>query len=192
MESSRSFRATQVRSEFLRLLSLVREARPRRLVEIGTGRGGTTFLLSHAAASGSTLVTVDLRFDPPLASALPLLAAAGSDIVTFQADSQAEATAAAVRAAAGGRVDVLFVDGDHSCEGVRRDFALYSPLVRPGGLVAFHDIVPDHGQRSGRPTGNSTGGVPKFWSELRASRSGVEEFVDDSRQDGFGIGLLRI
>jgi cephalosporin hydroxylase len=37
-------------------------------------------------------------------------------------------------------VDVLFIDGDHSYAGVLTDWLLYSPLVKSGGIVAFHDI----------------------------------------------------
>jgi predicted O-methyltransferase YrrM len=36
-------------------------------------------------------------------------------------------------------VDVLFIDGDHSYEGVLADWLLYHPLVRRRGIVAFHD-----------------------------------------------------
>lgn len=40
-----------------------------------------------------------------------------------------------------GQLDVLFVDGDHSYEGVLADWLLYAPLVRKGGIVAFHDCL---------------------------------------------------
>lgn len=33
----------------------------------------------------------------------------------------------------------LFVDGDHSYNGVKLDIQLYTPRVVPGGLIAFHD-----------------------------------------------------
>lgn len=36
-------------------------------------------------------------------------------------------------------VDLLFIDGDHTYEAVRRDWTLYRDLVRPGGIIAFHD-----------------------------------------------------
>lgn len=42
--------------------------------------------------------------------------------------------------AAGGGVDLLFIDGDHTYASVLTDWLLYSPLVRPGGLLAFHDV----------------------------------------------------
>jgi FkbM family methyltransferase len=44
-----------------------------------------------------------------------------------------------VAAAKQRRYDFALIDGDHSGEGVRRDFELYGPLIRPGGLVLFDD-----------------------------------------------------
>jgi predicted O-methyltransferase YrrM len=38
-------------------------------------------------------------------------------------------------------IDLLFVDGDHSYQGVVADIALWTPLVRAGGVVAFHDCA---------------------------------------------------
>jgi len=37
------------------------------------------------------------------------------------------------------RIDVLFIDGDHSYEGVKLDFELYSKLLSPKGVVILHD-----------------------------------------------------
>lgn len=38
-----------------------------------------------------------------------------------------------------GRVDLLFIDGDHSYEGCKSDIDHYGPLVRPGGIISGHD-----------------------------------------------------
>lgn len=35
----------------------------------------------------------------------------------------------------------LFIDGDHSRSGVERDISNYLPLVKPGGIVVFHDYL---------------------------------------------------
>ena len=42
-------------------------------------------------------------------------------------------------------VDLLFVDGDHTYDGVTTDLALYGPMVAPDGIIALHDIclLPD-------------------------------------------------
>jgi predicted O-methyltransferase YrrM len=40
-------------------------------------------------------------------------------------------------------IDLLFLDGDHSPEAVRRDFLDWAPKVRPGGFLAMHDVVHD-------------------------------------------------
>jgi len=38
-------------------------------------------------------------------------------------------------------IDLLFIDGDHSAEGVKRDYELYVSKVKPGGLILFHDAT---------------------------------------------------
>ena len=37
--------------------------------------------------------------------------------------------------------DLVYLDADHSREGVRRELELWLPKLRPGGLVAIHDSV---------------------------------------------------
>ena len=36
-------------------------------------------------------------------------------------------------------VDFIFIDGDHSYEGVKTDFDLWFPKLKKGGLIVFHD-----------------------------------------------------
>jgi hypothetical protein len=37
------------------------------------------------------------------------------------------------------QIDFLFIDGDHSYEGVKTDFELYSSLLSDRGIIAIHD-----------------------------------------------------
>lgn len=36
-------------------------------------------------------------------------------------------------------LDLLFIDGDHSCEGVKADWEAYKVFLRTGSIVVFHD-----------------------------------------------------
>lgn len=38
-------------------------------------------------------------------------------------------------------IDLLFIDGDHSYEGVKSDYEAWSPFVKVGGVIAFHDYM---------------------------------------------------
>lgn len=40
-----------------------------------------------------------------------------------------------------GPYDLVFIDAGHSFEDVRRDHVTYGPLLKPGGIVAFHDAI---------------------------------------------------
>lgn len=42
--------------------------------------------------------------------------------------------------AAGRRFDLVFIDGDHSANGVENDLTCALKLVRPGGYIALHDV----------------------------------------------------
>jgi|SRR5579875_3200941 len=41
-----------------------------------------------------------------------------------------------------GPLDLLFIDGDHSLDACTFDYTAYAPLLRPGGLLLFHDYYP--------------------------------------------------
>lgn len=71
-------------------------------------------------------------------------------------------------------VAMVWIDGDHRYDGVRRDIEDWTPLVMPGGFAAFHDTHPAY---SGHPTGCvrkaiidsglATGGTFETYLELR-------------------------
>jgi hypothetical protein len=77
----------------------------------------------------------------------------------------------------------MFIDGDHTESGVEADYNDYKEFVRPGGLIAFHDIVEK------QPF--TTNQVYPFWQRVKVGAD-VQEFVSDPNQCGFGIGLLRV
>jgi predicted O-methyltransferase YrrM len=192
----------QKKAEIVSLLRLLEQSPPKRIVEIGTANGGTLFMLTQVAAPDATIVSVDLPggrlggASSTVQNRYPqwrarLYRGFGRDkqlVHVIRADSHDVSTVEDVhRRLPEGKVDFLFIDGDHSYKGVRRDFELYSPLVAAGGLVAFHDIMPS------RPAGHGDpGDVPVFWSEVRNNRKIEAEFVEDRDWGSCGIGVIRL
>ena len=78
-------------------------------------------------------------------------------------------------------LDFLFIDGDHTYEGVRKDFELYSPLVNEGGVIAIHDIAPHRK--------NSNCKVKVFWDEIKSQYKHTE-IIEDKNQKWAGIGII--
>ena len=181
-------RAIQRREELLELLERVRALEPRYVCEIGTAAGGTLYFLTRVAHESALIVSIDVATPLHTRFARRKLARGSQRIVSLEGDSQAAGTAQRLREQLGhAGLDFLFIDGDHSYEGVRRDFELYAPLVRPGGLIALHDINPD----SGDPTGPISGEVPRAWAELRRSYR-TDEIVHAPPGEGLGIGLVHV
>jgi cephalosporin hydroxylase len=184
------FQPNQIRSEVTQLLEVVARIKPRRLLEIGSQGGGNLFLLSKVAAPDAKILSIDLNFSPMQMAAYPSLAAPTQRLTCFKGDSSSPEMLRRVKAWLGGdHLDFLFIDGDHSLAGVTADYRTYAPLVAPGGVIAFHDIVPDHTTRHGRKTIAAAGDVPIFWNQLKTQYPDHREFVADPEQDGAGIGL---
>jgi predicted O-methyltransferase YrrM len=183
-------RAQQRPTEIITLLDTLAQDAPRRILEIGTAEGGTLFLFTRIATPDATIVSVDLDGNgygvsyPARHQRLYRAFARDSQTLHLvRGDSHDPGTVARIRRLLISSVDFLFIDGDHSYHGVRRDYELYSPLVKPGGIIAFHDIVPAAPDRVGE--------VPRFWAELRRAYSDSVEYVESWSQPGYGIGVIR-
>ena len=72
-------------------------------------------------------------------------------------------------------IDLLHIDGLHTCAAVKNDFETWLPKVRHGGVILFHDISCRH----------EDFGVWKFWKELVQKYKNTFSF-DHSR----GLGVL--
>ncbi len=139
-------------AECEQLYDLARAARGGAIVEIGTFRGKSTVACALGARAGgrARIFAVDPfvpfvgpcggHFGPadrvPLYQNL-LLAGVAEDVWMLHA--------ASVQAAAGwsGPVALLWIDGDHAYEAVKRDVDAWAPFVPPGGIVALHDSLDD-------------------------------------------------
>ena len=118
--------------------AMLAELQPKNVMEIGFRRGGT-LAVWHELSRGK-VIGVDLpdEFSKQRAGELGKAYARTFFVLS---DSHLAATLQDVTYILQGEpLDLLFIDGDHSYEGVLRDWEMYAPLVRPGGIVAFHDI----------------------------------------------------
>jgi predicted O-methyltransferase YrrM len=180
----------RTRTEMLRLLDRLRDAPPRRVVELGTRRGGTLFLLARVAHPDAIIVSVDLPRVSDVDPQYPrpwrrFFQAFARDRQTIHLVRGDDAFVRVRRLVGGERtVDLLFVDATDSYDRLRAIFGRYRGLVRSGGIVAIHGIVP------GGDAPDS--GSQRFWQELKANAAEAEEIVGRSDGDRHGIGLVRL
>lgn len=195
-----SIRPAQMRWEFRHLLQEVGQIEPRAMLEIGTANGGSLFALAQTSAPDAHIISVDLprgQFGGgyPMWK-IPLYRSftkPGQRLDLVRGDSHDAAVVDHIKGLLGGRsLDLLFIDGDHSYDGVRRDFESYQSLVRPGGIIAFHDITPPLPDRGAMDAASAeqVGDVPLFWSEVKVDRA-AQEFMDRDRLGCMGIGVIR-
>ena len=125
------------------VFGLVRQMNARKIIEIGRYKGGSTLLLAAAMGPEGTLWSIDLgekleRLD----------GAASARSVDAQLAHLCEQFGLRVHSIVGdsrtvgietGPVDVVFIDGDHSVEGVASDVERFGTRVRLGGAVLFDD-----------------------------------------------------
>ena len=63
------------------------------------------------------------------------------------------------------RYQYIYIDGDHSYEGVKLDYNLFCPKLDQYGFMSFHDIT-EHGYLD-----KGLFGVWKFWNEIKKEHS---------------------
>lgn len=182
-------RPLQIKSELLELLETLQELKPKYILEIGTANGGTLFLFSRVASVGAQIISIDLpggRFGGGYPNwKIPLyksFALPNQEIRLIRGNSHSiEALVKVKTILNGNKLDLLFIDGDHTYEGAKKDFEMYSLLVKNGGLLVFHDIVTH---------GSIEHGVSEFWHEIKSGYK-YKEIVEHWNQQWAGIGLLR-
>jgi len=172
-------------------MEVVKALRPKRACEIGSMEGGTLFLLTQMCDPHAHMISLDWSYTQARRQSFPQFARAQQRISLVEADSHDPATRTRVEQLLEGEpLDFLFIDGDHSLAGVTQDFETFAPLLRSGGIIAFHDIVPDIRASRGEPTERDSGGVPQFWQTIRQLYPACRELIDDPNQDGCGIGMI--
>lgn len=160
--------------EFAALAMLLADRHPGgHYLEIGSASGGAGLFLSKQAGFHRFL-SIDDGKHPRASSQREHFAKLGNKFEQFIGDSHS----AAAREWLDGPpfLDVVFIDGDHSYEGVTADIALVMAYLRPGASIILHDIV-------------ACEGVKRAWAEL-LKRPGVRivaEYVGAEKPLGIGV-----
>ena len=184
-----TIQSQQIKSEIIGLAKLVANKNPRTIVEIGTVHGGTLYIWSRINYdTPKIIVSIDLPGGPYGGGYPKQKEKFYSDFNTnntlhlIRADSHQASTKNILRdCLQGKKIDYLFLDGDHTYDGVRMDFNLYKEFINDKGIVAFHDILPNKR--------HPECGVHEFWEEIsREYESKV--FIDSYEQGWAGIGVL--
>lgn len=178
--------------EIEELFKRVCELEPRSILEIGTARGGTLYLWTQAAQKDAVIVSVDLP-GGDFGGAYPLaripfyqsFAKYSQKMHLIRDDSHSPETLSQVLDCFSNLpIDFAFIDGDHTYEGVKSDFSLYAPMVKKGGIVAFHDILP----RPDLPEIQ----VCRFWDEIKSQFDSEEIIGPEWTGRKIGIGILHM
>lgn len=183
-----SFKPVQLHSEITELLGILQKRKIHAMLEIGTDSGGTLFLFSHVSAPDAKIISINLPWSTLNEYCMRYrnrlyrnFATQRQRMSLLTENSHGQATLTKVRKLLNGdKLDFLFIDGDHSYDGVKQDFKMYAPLMKRGGIVAFHDIAMAPESKSNP--------VYKYWLELRMRYGNRSSEIVHS--DRYGIGII--
>lgn len=164
--------------EFAALCLLLTEHRPiERYLEIGSASGGACLFLYQHVGFGAVYCVDDGNHSR--ASSQDVHFSRIRNCHRFLGDSHDEEARRFVRERAGTGIDVAFIDGDHSYEGVVQDIRLVTPFCRRGGLVILHDTV-------------ACAGVQRAWAELceNPQMCPRAEYIGAERPLGIGVASI--
>jgi predicted O-methyltransferase YrrM len=138
------------RSEGTLLFNLAKNCTGRGvIVEIGSWKGKSTIWLAKGSLAGKHAKVYAI--DPHSGTAEHLRQGKPSTFEEFERNisragvaglvSPIVATSEAAASSFDEPIEMIFIDGDHDYQAVKRDFDLWYPKVVDGGVMAFHDTT---------------------------------------------------
>jgi predicted O-methyltransferase YrrM len=187
---------TQHEPEFEILLDFYVKLKAKNVLEIGSYYGASLHHWLHYSNKNANVVSIDLpirEFCGPLDPRCKIQEDAianewkswtkenNNKLYLIQDISQKESVVKEVHKLLNGSFfDFIFIDGNHMYDAVKRDFELYTPLVRKGGIIALHDI--GYAEE---------GGVHRLWDEIKARNTYENRYhelrMHPDKQKGIGI-----
>lgn len=170
--------ASQDSFEFAQLLKIVATIDPQVIVEIGVDKG-YSMQAFNTAFLPKVILGIDIASENMTEDNEHLHAA-----VIKQDSTTGRALESLMERLGGKKIDFLFIDGDHRIDAVRKDFNNYHHLVRPGGIIAFHDIM-----RVGEQWKYKVE-VREFFDELKMQYPSIELWNGCIGENAPGIGII--
>ena len=181
---------SQIRDEITKLAKLLIKKKPKNVLEIGSKLGGNFYLLCRICDGKRISVDLEegehggwiLQHHPYLGDITYLRNKYFKSLnsIMIMGNSHHNKTLNKVKdELKNQKLDVLYIDGDHTYKGVEKDFEMYSPLVKHNGLIIFHDINDTEFHKK------ANNQVCKFWKELKGNK--IEISI---KEHWGGIGIL--
>lgn len=101
------------------------------IVDIGTAAGGSAFTMALASKPSVKVYTIDPQINQTFVDRVSEWGL--WDKITYYIETSKDAVKHFKE------IDLLFVDGIHSYQGVSDDFRDYNGFVKKGGIIIFHD-----------------------------------------------------
>ena len=174
------------------ILLLYRKLRPKKVLEIGSLYGGTLWHWIQKSEPGTVIVSVDMipnnkehRANRVLESRkewngwaetarvelVPIIGSS-TDLMIIESVKFYQP------------FDFIFVDGGHDYETVHSDYNNYYPMLRKGGLMAFHDIAALEENKHNIAVGS-------WWREMTAAKMFTGKIMESiTRKRNWGIGII--
>lgn len=166
-----SKRATDIHQHLVTLYELVTSIKAQLVIELGVNTGESTIALLEAVhVTDGVVVSVDTQ---DLPQTKPMLHRYG--LTGRWAFYLAEDIAFGLRWPKDEKADLIFVDTSHQYQQTKREIEVYEPILRPGGIMVFHDTVTYHD------------GVQKPINEFLETHPWPYE----NRKNCNGLGILR-
>lgn len=171
------FNIEQKPEEYKQLLGLL-DSRCKKgyALEIGSNYGGTT---AGFCRLFKKVITIDIKHDPNFDK----LKAKYPSYQYLISDSKSNDTVEYIKSL-GIKFDFIFIDGDHSYEGVKNDYEKYKQFLASDGYMAYHDII------YSQENVENNCRVDKFWNEVVGTYTEKYEFVSATRNHPYRTDQL--
>lgn len=171
----------QCPSEFAALVTALQGRLIRNYLQVGSAAGGAERFLCEKLGI-KHLTIIDMGDHPQFSTwqnqNKPALQSQGVTIIEHIGDSHDEAAAEFMTTQP--KFDLIGIDGDHTPAGVRMDWELIIPALKPGTLVWMHDINSAYMR-------TRDNGPWEVWCKLKTRHKVILETLEK-----FGIGVIEI